>query len=511
MVPWAIGFSKYEAYSAENDGSSCIWEGSDKMQYRSFSSLSFAEIVFLFDIAVDMTFLLDVIITFHTAIWVVSREGTPHWVLIDDLRTIGRQYVRGFFFLDLVGIFPWHFLDCVHWTQNAPFYVKFLRLFRLLKLLRLYRIRRVLENLHQRFPQSRYLVTSVELFMMMILISHWIACAWFRLGSSDPEGWVTVEGLTGPEAENFEGEYPDAFHFRQWITAIYWALTTLTTIGYGDITATTSEERLLAVFVMATGSAFFAWCTGRMTALLTHQSGCVEKFEIVLDELNQFMEARNFPKELMKRLRSYYMLKFPTKMIFDEESILASLEESLRKECYLHLYRDIVSNVVLFALCDERTQSEICYRLHSCYRAAGSNLFTAGSHAEALYLVRFGVVELFHNDMYLKSCYSGDLVGENAVLGITADGKRTMQAKTKTMCELCTLYIQDFTHLLEEYPQFLDTVSRTCELHVERLQEAADSGSHLPLRDWLCIDWKMVGDRYRKEQKREEQVTISKC
>jgi hypothetical protein len=133
--------------------------------------------------------------------------------------------------------------------------------------------------------------------------------------------------------------------------------------------------------------AFFAWCTGRMTALLTTHSSCVQKFEIKIDELNQvdmpacssvctcarscahaclcvtatgiidahqrctkrapvngphvstehinahdqFMHARNFPLELCQRLRSYYMLKFPTKMIFDEESILLSLEDSLRK------------------------------------------------------------------------------------------------------------------------------------------------------------------------------------
>ena len=38
-----------------------------------------------------------------------------------------------------------------------------------------------------------------------------------------------------------------------WITSIYWAVTTMTTIGYGDISAHTAEERILAVVVMVIG------------------------------------------------------------------------------------------------------------------------------------------------------------------------------------------------------------------------------------------------------------------
>jgi CRP-like cAMP-binding protein len=510
MVPWTLCFTRLEAYSNANDGSSCIWEGNGNM-FRH-DELGFAELIFLFDIVIDTTFFIDIIITFHTALWVISLNGTPHWVLVDDLHTIRWIYLKGAFVLDLLGIFPWHFLDCIHFTKDSPDGVKFLRLLRLLKLLRLYRIRRLIEVLKQHFPRSIYMVTYSELFLILFLISHWIACIWFRLGDADLEGWVAVEGLSGPEADKFEADNgANAFHFRQWITSLYWAVTTLTTIGYGDIVPFTSEERLFGVLSMVMGSAFFAWCTGRMTAVLTNRSGCIEKFELVLDELNQFMEARDFPVQLKNRLRSYYMLKFPTKMIFNEESILASLEEGLRKECYLHLYCDIVSNVILFARCDEHTRKEICYRLHSCYCAAGSQLFGQGTNADALYLVRFGVVELFHKDKYLKSCSTGDLVGENGVLGVTADGRRAIHATAKTMTELCSLSVEDFQHLLTECPSFFATVSRSVELHVERLQQAADNLQHLSLCDWLCIDWKIVGDLLRKEQEQDEQVTIAKA
>ena len=46
----------------------------------------------------------------------------------------------------------------------------------------------------------------------------------------------------------------------------------------------------------------------------------------------------------------------------------------------------------------------------------------------------------------------------------------------------------------EQHPKFFAVVARACEVHVAVLQHAADTHSHLAVRDWLCIDWKFVGD-----------------
>ena len=59
----------------------------------------------------------------------------------------------------------------------------------------------------------------------------------------------------------------------------------------------------------------------------------------------------------------------------------------------MHLYSDVVSDVVLFSLCDQATQREICYRLRSVFCAPGSAVLDAGCRPDAIYLVRFGVVQ----------------------------------------------------------------------------------------------------------------------
>ena len=111
--------------------------------------------------------------------------------MIDDLPTIRRNYLRGFFFLDFIGIFPWHFVDCFVISEQISGWIKIIRLMRLLKLIRLYRIRRMIEVLHIKFPRSKYLLTCFELWLFLNLVAHWMCCAWFAVGY--PDGSVTID------------------------------------------------------------------------------------------------------------------------------------------------------------------------------------------------------------------------------------------------------------------------------------------------------------------------------
>jgi voltage-gated potassium channel len=56
-------------------------------------------------------------------------------------------------------------------------------------------------------------------------------------------------------------------------TALWWAVSTVTTVGYGDTFPVTPEGRGMAVFLMLVGVAFFAWVTASIAAFLVEFSG----------------------------------------------------------------------------------------------------------------------------------------------------------------------------------------------------------------------------------------------
>ena len=84
-----------------------------------------------------------------------------------------------------------------------------------------------------------------------MFIAHWVACFFWMVGSSnlDPNGscWSRKNDLF---------DQPLSY---QYITSLYWAFTTMVTVGYGDIAPTNTYERLYVMVAMLIASGVFAY------------------------------------------------------------------------------------------------------------------------------------------------------------------------------------------------------------------------------------------------------------
>ena len=67
----------------------------------------------------------------------------------------------------------------------------------------------------------------------------------------------------GPESDMETGD--------QIITSLYFALTTLSTVGYGDLFPVSQIERIFAVIVMLLGVAFFSFIMGNIMTIVEDQ------------------------------------------------------------------------------------------------------------------------------------------------------------------------------------------------------------------------------------------------
>jgi hypothetical protein len=95
------------------------------------------------------------------------------------------------------------------------------------------------------------MVTFFNITMKIIIIAHYMGCFFFYFGMDDlrtnNRGWLIDEALID---EDFTTKY---------ITSLYWAFTTMSAVGYGEIVPVTKDERTYAMAAMIMSCGIFAY------------------------------------------------------------------------------------------------------------------------------------------------------------------------------------------------------------------------------------------------------------
>ncbi|WP_321300109.1 ion transporter [Marinifilum fragile] len=174
--------------------------------------------------------------------WVITAIFSLEYILRVWIVRHPRKYIFSFYgVIDLLAVLPSYLALFFAGTQGLMV-IRALRLLRIFRILKLNRYLKESAVIIRALRESRYKI-SVFLFGVLTLV--------IIIGTV----MYLVEG-----AEHGFTSIP---------RGIYWAVVTLTTVGYGDISPSTSLGQLLASMVMIIGYAIIAVPTGIVTAELT--------------------------------------------------------------------------------------------------------------------------------------------------------------------------------------------------------------------------------------------------
>lgn len=108
-----------------------------------------------------------------------------------------------------------------------------------------------------------------------------------------------------PEKTWIGASMPD-FHHRnlldRYVISIYWSITTLTTVGYGDLHAVNTHEMIFLTFYMLFNLGLTAYLIGNMTTLVVHITSRTRQFVSVYIVFLVLKSIINY------KLYSYYCL-----------------------------------------------------------------------------------------------------------------------------------------------------------------------------------------------------------
>jgi voltage-gated potassium channel len=167
----------------------------------------------------------------------------------------------------------------------------------------------------------------------------------------------------------------------QYVVSVYFAIVTLTTLGYGDVLPTNNTERVFTVFLAISGAALFSFLISSISSLVCQGNAFEKLVHERMSEMTDLCRQRRLPQTLQVRARRQVA------HLADRAPHLVQglelLPRSLRNEMVELLTRNSVGLVPMFDALGLDGRARLAGVLRPCLFQPGQQIFHALDIGEA--------------------------------------------------------------------------------------------------------------------------------
>ncbi|XP_060951612.1 potassium voltage-gated channel subfamily H member 1b [Limanda limanda] len=417
------------------------------------------------DSIVDVIFLVDIVLNFHTTF--VGPAGE----VISDPKLIRMNYVKTWFVIDLLSCLPY---DVINAFENVDEGIS--SLFSSLKVVRLLRLGRVARKL------DHYIEYGAAVLVLLVcvfgLASHWLACIWFSIGDYEvidedantvrTDSWLYLLGETVGKPYRFNasgsgrwegGPSKDSVY----ITSLYFTMTSLTSIGFGNIAPNTDGEKIFAVAMMMIGSLLYATIFGNVTTIFQQMYANTNRYHEMLNSVRDFLKLYQVPTGLSERVMDYIVSTWSMSRGIDTDKVLQICPKDMRADICVHLNRKVFKEHPGFRLASDGCLRALAMEFQTVHSAPGDLIFHAGESVDSLCFVVSGSLEVIQDDEVVAILGKGDVFGDVFWKEMTL-AQSCANVRALTYCDLHIIKRDALQKVLEFYANFANHFARNLVL-----------------------------------------------
>jgi len=380
------------------------------------------------NVVTTIVFTFDIYVMFNTAF---SSQGK----LVEDKQQVARRYLSTTFAIDIVAALPiWLVIAIVAPGAGHP--ILLLTVNVLVKMLRANPTLRKLGG----NAVNPAILRLVLLVFWFLIAAHVVACGWIFIG----------------------GPPPDLDRMSRYALSFYWTITTLTTIGYGDITPSSNPEILYVVIIELLGAGMYGLVIGNIANLIANIDVAKSQYKEKLEKINAFLKYRSIPTALQRKINDYYNYLWESRRGYDESSVLEDLPDALKVSVSLYLSKEIIEKVPIFEKASDDLIRDIIMNLEPVVFTPSDHIVTSGELGFDMFFISRGSVDVVSADE--KTVYAtlttGQFFGEIALL---LSIPRTATIIAREYCDLYRLDKDKFDRVLTRHPEFAETIQELAE------------------------------------------------
>uniref|UniRef100_A0A8C7NBZ0 Potassium channel, voltage gated eag related subfamily H, member 7 n=1 Tax=Oncorhynchus kisutch TaxID=8019 RepID=A0A8C7NBZ0_ONCKI len=336
------------------------------------------------DLMVDIMFIVDILINFRTTYVNLNEEVVSHPA------KIAIHYFKGWFLIDMVAAIPF---DLLIFGSGSEETTTLIGLLKTARLLRLVRVARKLDR------YSEYGAAVLMLLMCIFaLIAHWLACIWYAIGNVEKPylehkiGWldnlgVSIGKSSGPSIKD------------KYVTALYFTFSSLTSVGFGNVSPNTNSEKIFSICVMLIGSLMYASIFGNVSAIIQRLYSGTARYHLQMLRVKEFIRFHQIPNPLRQRLEEYFQHAWNYTNGIDMNMVLKGFPECLQADICLHLNATLLQGCKAFQGATKGCLRALAMRFKTTHSPPGDTLVHCGDVLTALYFLSRGSIEILKEDI----------------------------------------------------------------------------------------------------------------